>query len=74
MVAHSSTVISSQALFREGSTELADILQRDSLWTAVHGKVKKISIRASLVKYGRFEKKGFSKNSLEKIMLSFDEL
>ncbi len=42
-----------------GSIELADILQRDSLWTAVYGKVKKISIRASLVKYGRFEKKVF---------------
>ncbi len=24
-----------------GSTELADILQRDSLWTTVYGKVKK---------------------------------
>ena len=45
--------------FRVGSTELADFSHGDSLWTAVYGKVKFFWIRASLVKYGRFEKKLF---------------
>ncbi len=57
-----------------GSTELTDLLQGDSLWTAVYGKVNFFWNGASLVKYGRFEKKLFSKNSLEKIISSFDEL
>ena len=42
-----------------GSTELADLLLGDSLWTAVYRKVKIFWIRAILVKYGRFEKSGF---------------
>ena len=42
-----------------GSTELADFSHGDSLWTAVYGKVNFFWIRASLVKYGRFEKKLF---------------
>ena len=40
-----------------GSTELADLLQGDSLWTAVYGKVNFFWIRANLVEYGRYEKK-----------------
>ena len=39
-----------------GSTELVDLLQGDSLWSTVYGKVEIFSVHAILVKYDRFEK------------------
>jgi hypothetical protein len=57
-----------------GSTELVDILQGGSIWTAVYGKVfffRSEQVWRSTVD---LKKKLFSKNSLKKIILSFDEL